>query len=321
MQGDGLAAAEGRYESAEALGGGQPVGGQRLADKATALQLLALFTLVALLALLGQAGLVNQALTKQQNRYRSEIETLRGQVRQLNEQVEQLQREKERLRSVQYPNRNGLITENVPEKKTAYLTFDDGPSENTLAVLDILAQYQVKATFFVNGNATDFGRAAYRRIAREGHALGNHTYSHLYGKVYASIEAFMEDVRRLDELIAEETGIRPDILRFPGGSNNRVSPGRGFMVALSRRVVEAGYQYFDWNVDSLDASKATPDKDLIVNAVARQSAGQKAVIVLFHDSPAKKTTVEALPEIIERLQHEGYSFDVLGKSAYAVKFL
>ncbi|MZP29638.1 polysaccharide deacetylase family protein [Heliobacterium undosum] len=313
MQGDGLAAEEPVNEAAGGPGGGQPSGGQRLADKATALQLFAFFTLAALLALLAQAGLVNQTLKNQQIQYRSEIETLREQVRQMNERVEQLQR--------QHPNRNGVITENVPEKKTAYLTFDDGPSENTLAVLNILARYQVKATFFVNGNPTDFGRAAYRRIAQEGHALGNHTYSHLYRKVYASIESFMEDVRRLDDLIAEATGIRPDILRFPGGSNNLVSPGRGFMIALSQRVVEAGYQYFDWNVDSLDASKATPDRAVIVNAVARQSAGQKAVIVLFHDSPAKKTTVEALPAIIERLQHEGYGFDVLSKSAYAVKFL
>ncbi|MBM7867772.1 polysaccharide deacetylase family protein [Heliobacterium gestii] len=320
MQGDGQAAAKPVVDAAAAPGGGQSAQEERHVDRTMALRWFALLTLTALLALLAQASLVNEGLLRQQIQARSQIESLEAQVRQLNDTVEQLQREKQRWRANQSPT-GAAYGEKLPEKKTAYLTFDDGPSENTAAVLNILARYHVKATFFVNGNPTAAGKALYQRIVQEGHALGNHTYSHDYKKVYASMDAFLADARRLDDLIEEATGLRPELLRFPGGSNNLVSPSRRFMSELTRRVIDAGYQYVDWNVDSLDAAKTTQDRAIIVDAVTQQAAGQDRVIVLFHDSQPKRTTVEALPEVIERLQAEGYGFESLTKNAYTVKFL
>nr|WP_243236934.1 polysaccharide deacetylase family protein [Heliobacterium chlorum] len=205
--------------------------------------------------------------------------------------------------------------------KTVYLTFDDGPSEITPAILDVLAQHNVKATFFVTGNETPFGKEMYRRIVKEGHAIGNHTFSHKYGLIYASGDRFMDEVKRLDGLIAQETGVHTDILRFPGGSNFNGTLGIDFMRQLSRRCIDEGYDYFDWNVDSKDSEKPVQSKETITSSVKEQVSNKNTAVILFHDLSAKKTTVEALPEIIEHLKSQGFTFEVLRKGAYSVKFI
>ena len=211
----------------------------------------------------------------------------------------------------------------MPYKRTVYLSFDDGPSENTGAILDILRHYGVKATFFVAGNGSTYGRKMYQRIVDEGHALGNHTYSHDYARVYSSTEAYWADHVRLEELLIEATGVRPQILRFPGGSNNTVSHkygGTDIMDQLIEMVLDKGYYYIDWNVTSQDAAVATQDVAVIIEAVLTRVRNVVNPIILFHDSSAKTTTVEALPVIIETLLDQGFSFDVLGPTSYSVRF-
>jgi peptidoglycan/xylan/chitin deacetylase (PgdA/CDA1 family) len=211
-----------------------------------------------------------------------------------------------------------------PTGKTIYLTFDDGPSKSTVKILDILRNHGVKATFFVIGNTAEEGQELYRRIISEGHALGNHTFSHDYRKIYASPEAFKRDVERLGTLLEEATGRKPDILRFPGGSNNKLSwryGGKGVMGRIAKAMQDEGYQYFDWNVSSTDAAAPVQEKDVIIGSVLSASANKKEAIVLMHDNSMKTTTLEALPVIIEELKKRGFTFNVLRKSSFTFQFL
>ncbi|HOO29112.1 MAG TPA: polysaccharide deacetylase family protein, partial [Lachnospiraceae bacterium] len=107
--------------------------------------------------------------------------------------------------------------------KKVYLTFDDGPSSNTAAILDILNSYGVKGNFFVVATDKEELRAMYKRIVDEGHVIGMHSYSHKYDEIYASKEAFINDLSKIQSLVYEQTGYMPDIYRFPGGSSNLVS--------------------------------------------------------------------------------------------------
>ncbi|WP_135546455.1 polysaccharide deacetylase family protein [Paenibacillus cymbidii] len=207
--------------------------------------------------------------------------------------------------------------------RTAYLTFDDGPSDHTDRILDILKQDDVRATFFVNGNATPEGIRLYRRIAAEGHAIGNHTYSHSYARIYASVQAYKADTEKLNDLLERAVGFRPDMLRFPGGSNNRLADkagGKGIMRRIIGSMEAEGYSYVDWNVSSTDAAQAVQPTAEIVGAVLGSSRGKRQIIVLMHDAAGKTTTVEALPAIIDGLKNQGFRFDKLSRHSFAFRF-
>lgn len=196
-------------------------------------------------------------------------------------------------------------------KKVAYLTFDDGVSKYTNEILDILARYNVKATFFPNwkGNSDE----KYKRIYDEGHAIGNHTYSHEYADVYTSRDGFISEVTRLNEKIRQATGYTPVIFRFPGGSNNTVhrNYNKDIMQQAINALSDLGMQYYDWNVNSGDAdsSKGASKETILSNVLARTTMDR--AVILMHDTNTKGTTVAALPEIIEGLISKGYSFGTL----------
>ena len=207
--------------------------------------------------------------------------------------------------------------------RVAYLTFDDGPSHNTVAILDILKEYGVRATFFVCGNSSAFGRSMYQRIVAEGHAIGNHTYTHNYAQIYSSVDAFMADVYRLQDLLEDTIGFSPQILRFPGGSNNHVHRqygGVGLMHEIIQRVAEEGFQYFDWNVSGADATPHPQDPDVIIRSVLSGAQNKTSAIILLHDSHNRTTTVEALPSIIEGLLRMDFRFEVLTVDTVPVRF-
>lgn len=207
--------------------------------------------------------------------------------------------------------------------RTAYLTFDDGPSGLTPQVLSILRRENIRATFFVTGAGLEQHRELIQQMAAEGHALGNHSYSHDY-RLYRSEDGFMEDVHKLDRALVELTGSAPEVLRFPGGSNTRLGRTKGspwLMPRLVKRVREEGYQYFDWNVSSTDAAQAVQPREEIVGAVLSAAANKTTAIVLMHDARGKTTTIEALPEVIRGLRKLGFRFEVLDKNSHAVHFL
>ncbi len=180
-----------------------------------------------------------------------------------------------------------------------YLTFDDGPSQHTLRLLDILDKYNVKATFFVVGA---YNMEIVAEIARRGHSVGNHTYSHNYSKVYASVDSFFNELYSAQSRIKSATGYKTKLIRFPGGSSNKLGVS---MTELTRAVSNAGYVYFDWNVDSKDAVGATTAYEVYYN-VCSGVANKKTAIVLQHD--IKGYSVDAVEAIIQWGLANGYTF-------------
>lgn len=182
--------------------------------------------------------------------------------------------------------------------RKVYLTFDDGPSIYTDEILDILKEYDVKATFFVVGKGKEAYEEAYRRILEEGHTLGMHSYTHVYKEIYSSKEAFIRDVNELQDYLHDVTGEYPDIYRFPGGSSNRVSTVD--MTELKQYLDEIGVTWYDWNISSGDATGNLGKNQIVRNCTASLE-GYREAVILLHDALDKKSTVQALPEIIETI--------------------
>lgn len=187
--------------------------------------------------------------------------------------------------------------------RKVYLTFDDGPSSNTGRILDILADYDVKATFFVVGREEEEYRALYNRIVDEGHTLAMHSYSHRYSEIYQSVESYSADLSRLQEFLYDTTGVWCRYCRFPGGSSNTVS--RVDMHELIAYLDDQDMSYFDWNISSGDAvSTYISPSDIIRNCTAKLGDYDEAIILL-HDAAEKDSTVEALPGLIEAIEAMG----------------
>lgn len=189
------------------------------------------------------------------------------------------------------------------EHPKVYLTFDDGPSENTAKILDILKERNIKATFFVIGQEDEESKALYRRIVAEGHTLGMHSFSHKYDVIYKSLDAFKEDMEHLQSYLKEVTGVAPTIMRFPGGSSNMVS--NVDIKELIRYVKEQGITYYDWNVVSGDATSQVYTPDELVENVMNDVVKYNTSVVLMHDASAKASTVDALVPMIDQLQALG----------------
>ncbi len=204
-------------------------------------------------------------------------------------------------------NGGGTVT---PNGKVIYLTFDDGPGYYTEKLLDILDKYNVKATFFVVNTSYIH---LLDDIVDRGHAIAIHAYNHDYGKIYASEDAYFADLTKMRNLIHEHTGVYTNLLRFPGGSSNTVSKfNPGIMTRLTKAVQNMGYHYFDWNVDSDDAGRAT-NTDKVVQNVINGCKNRKVSIVLQHD--IKGYSVNAVEQIIIWGLENGYTFLPLDESS------
>lgn len=195
-------------------------------------------------------------------------------------------------------NTQQLIEQAVEQgRKVVYLTFDDGPGDNTENLLDVLDEYDVKATFFVNGHQGY--ETALNRIVMEGHTLALHTYTHEYESVYGSVASFAEEIITLQDYLTDVTGFRPYIFRFPGGSSNSGTPLP--ITEYIDYLNENNLIYFDWNVSSGDGGgdlSAQQVHDNVLNGVASNDIS----VVLMHDAAYRMTTFEAVPMIIESLQ-------------------
>jgi peptidoglycan/xylan/chitin deacetylase (PgdA/CDA1 family) len=218
------------------------------------------------------------------------------------------------------PSQNGDKTKG--DQKVAYLTFDDGPSKLTPKILDVLKSKNVKATFFVIGKDDSHSDEVLKRMVREGHAIGIHSWSHKYGVIYSSEKNFPDDFNRLKYHIYKVTGVQPSISRFPGGLNNTVclKYGGHIMPTLYNDVTKLGVKPFDWNVAALDASKIPPSKEQIVQNVVSGSIRHSNAVILLHDTNVTVTTLQALPEIIDSLSSKGFTFKTLSPSSPSVLF-
>lgn len=243
----------------------------------------------------------NDEISEQNSIHESEKEELNRKISDLNRQIS-LKREQSAAAALLNPS---------PESggKTIYLTFDDGPSPNTPRIISILNSYGIKATFFVkNTSYNDY----MKDIVNNGNVIALHSYTHDYKTIYSSDEAFYQDLQNISDLVYLQTGVRSNIMRFPGGGSNTVSKkySPGIMTRLTQGVAERGYVYYDWNCSSGDAMKNTVPKETIV-ASCKKVPSASNVIVLLHDTGAKNTTVEALPEIIEYYLSCGYTFSTI----------
>lgn len=195
-----------------------------------------------------------------------------------------------------------------PNGKTIYLTFDDGPGKHTPRLLDVLKKYNVRATFFVvkNGYSKTIAREA-----REGHTVAAHTASHEYKKIYASEDAYFEDLETIRSIILSQTGTDSKIIRFPGGSSNSSSKfNPGIMTRLTQLVQDRGYVYFDWHVDSKDSVGAKTAQAVFKNVTAGiKACKSKSIIVLQHD--IKVYSIDAVEGIIVWGLENGYTFRAL----------
>ena len=136
------------------------------------------------------------------------------------------------------------------------------------------------------------------------------------------MSAFFKDINALAKKIDKKIGIKPMIMRFPGGSNNLVSKKykKGIMTDLTTQVQIKGYAYFDWNVDSGDASGHNVPASRITKNVLNQAKNKNSICVLMHDTAAKSTTVKALPDILDGLKKQGYKFEVLTEETYGYHY-
>lgn len=202
------------------------------------------------------------------------------------------------------------VTVAPSNRKVIYLTFDDGPGPYTAKLLETLASRKVHATFFVTGYGDS---SLIAREAREGHAVGIHTFTHNYKEIYASKAAYMADLQKISDLVEKQTGKKSKLLRFPGGSSNTVSSFTpGIMTELVRDLTQQGYAYFDWNVESGDAGRVKTAEEVfkqVTTAVARNNSS----VVLQHDT--KEFSVEAVGRIIDWGLANGYTFLPLDESS------
>ena len=205
-------------------------------------------------------------------------------------------------------------------RKIAYLTFDDGPSTTvTPKILDVLEANNIKGTFFVIGSAVDKSednKEILKDIAKEGHAIANHGYSHDYKILYPNrvvdVKAFMNDMKRGEEALKSVLGedFHTRVIRFPGGHNSWKSNG------IDSVLEEEGYVYIDWNTLSGDAEgRDKKSSNQLVNrlkeTVNELETNNDEIVVLMHDTYGKEATAESLQGIIDYLKGLGYEFKTL----------
>jgi peptidoglycan/xylan/chitin deacetylase (PgdA/CDA1 family) len=191
---------------------------------------------------------------------------------------------------------------NCPEKVVA-LTFDDGPNEPyTSEILDLLASYNVKATFFVIGENVELYPETAKRIVAEGHVLGNHSYSHNANHALTGYGA--KDLTMAEEAIVNTVGVSPHLYRPPHGKK---SPWE------LEKIKEQGLVEVTWS-DSANELSGASASSLAQEIVKKTKPGE---IILLHDGYGtshdssksdKSLTVEVLPLIIKELQAQGYRF-------------
>ncbi|WP_169086013.1 polysaccharide deacetylase family protein [Paenibacillus sp. PL91] len=200
-----------------------------------------------------------------------------------------------------------------PNQKILYLTFDDGPSENTEQVLNILKQEGISATFFVLGEHVLKQPKIAKRIVEEGHSIGNHTFNHKYERLYGGFAEFAEQIMKTDEAIYRTTGVRTTLVRAPGGTYSNFD--RSYFDAMAA----AGYQVHDWNVDSGDSKRIGVPASEILTTI-KNSKLAKTLNVLLHDSAGHAESVKALPAIIKYYKSKGYAFAKLTDQIDPIQF-
>lgn len=201
---------------------------------------------------------------------------------------------------------------------TLYFTFDDGPSKYTENILLYLEKYGIKATFFVVPDGSETSNARLKKIADAGHTIGIHSATHEYNKIYASVDAYLEDFKIAYDRVYEATGVKCELFRFPGGSINDFN--EKWRDEIIAEMTRRGFIYFDWNVDSGDAAGATWTE--MYTGVLNQVEGKNRAVILMHDHGNGYNTVLVLEDLIKALLNDdrGFKLDRLTKNVKPIQF-
>lgn len=188
-----------------------------------------------------------------------------------------------------------------PNLKIVFLTFNDGPTDYTDDVIAILNSNGVNGTFFVNGTSDEELQQLYKEIVDNGNVLGNHTYDHSY--TFYSYDSLLNEITELNDLEKEIVGgsYVSNLVRFPGGSE-------GFNLDSLQRLVDAGYNYVDWNVDSGDDDSSLTTEEIVTNIIDQVHNQNVSVVLLHSEVASAENSREALSEVIQQLKSEGYTF-------------
>lgn len=217
---------------------------------------------------------------------------------------------------------NSLSVSSVSKEKIVYLTFDDGPSENTSKILEILNKYEIPATFFVTGPSYKLKNNLLNEIIQEGHSIQIHSYNHIYSQIYNSYDDYLNDFLLCLNWIKEITNTSPYLYRFPGGSSNTIA-NKQLIKDIILSLEKKGYKHVDWNVDSLDSKYNKDSKEIINSTIKDIKKNEKKntynQIILFHDNQKKVGTIDALPSIIEYCLSNGYIFKLLSNHSLLIQ--
>lgn len=194
----------------------------------------------------------------------------------------------------------------INPSKYAYLTFDDGPTYViTNALLDVLKNQNIKATFFVVGKEIEGKESILKRIYDEGHGIGLHTYSHNFKKIYRSTEDFINEMTKTSYKIEEVIGFAPKIIRYPGGSSKHLT------TSTLQAIHKNNYKVYDWNVNIYDGINPNLSPSQLFKNSQIIKGNKNVAIILLHCNFNNKNTVKALPEIIKYYVALGYQFKAI----------
>lgn len=206
------------------------------------------------------------------------------------------------------------VKENNEANKIVYLTFDDGPTENTLEILKILEEENIKATFFVIGELADTNKEILKKVEESGNSICVHTNTHK-NENYRSKEIYFKDYdtayNKLKELLEKEPC---NFMRMPGGSSTGV-PSKTVLKSIRDELYNRKINYMDWNVSIEDAMGINiPVEKLLCNyrkEMSKKNLDNERIVILMHDGASNSTTPKALPSIIKDLKKNGYKFKTI----------
>lgn len=227
----------------------------------------------------------------------------------LQKQIEIEKARKEKLPELTEEGKQNIQKIYRSDTKRVFLTFDDGPSDNvTTSILDTLKQENIKATFFLLGSRVELYPDIVKREYEEGHYLAIHGYSHIYSQIYSSPQSVLDEYQKtlvgIRRAIGEEE-YNPHLFRFPGGYTG----GKYAQIKkeAAQLLEQNGIMHVDWNSLTSDSAGCTTTEQFLAE-LDRTAQKHTSVVLLMHDSGAKQTTADALPQIIAYFRDRGYEF-------------
>lgn len=275
-----------------------------------------IFTIIAIIAVIVTLSLTIYYLADTTIRVKKSKEFAQqiSVFKQIQQEIENKKKAEEEEKQAKIPKLTEQGKEKIKniyhtEEKVAYLTFDDGPSNNTREILEILKQYNIKATFFVLGSQVEIFPETTNQIYNEGHYIANHGYSHRYSNIYQSPEHVLIEFYQCNQIVANTINVpeyNSHLFRFPGGSvGGKYAELKSQAIAL---LDQNDILHIDWNSLTGDSEKANPTEEYLMNNLQKTTDGKNSLVVLMHDAQAKHITVETLPKVIEYLIQQGYTF-------------